>query len=216
MSFFADCLKCCGASIIALILLAATLGISVASVVLGATNLNSNCTGISQLPAYLITAGVLGIVVVLLRASELDSEDKDEKPKKESLFVQLLQLGQVCVLIWGSVILFGVERPVCDRVLFDYAFAITMTAYAFLALVILIACCGIGITSCQACINHCCGDGEDELTCECSCCGKLHSADDAAKEKTEPNRATEVVIDIPRIGIIQRVDKLQNDIDTDC
>ncbi len=43
-------------------LLAASLGISITSVVLGATNLNSNCTGISQIPAYLITTGVLGLV----------------------------------------------------------------------------------------------------------------------------------------------------------
>jgi len=209
MGCLTDCLKCCSAGFGVLILLAATLGLSVASVVLGAINLNSNCTGISQIPAYLITTGVLGIVIVLLRASDHDSaSDKDDKKKKDSLFIQLLQLGHVGVLIWGSVILFDAERPVCDRVLFDYAFAITITAYAVLALVVLIGCCAIGKVCCEACTEHCCGDGEGELTYECKCCGRICCADDATKatqaSTKNTNQTNEVVIDMPRIGTLNR------------
>lgn len=198
MGCFADCLKCFSAGIAALILLAATLGISVTSVVLGATNLNSNCTGISQIPAYLITTGVLGIVIVILWASEHDSEDKDSEKKKDSLFTQLLRLGNVGVLIWGSVILFGVERPNCDTVLFDYAFAITITAYAILALIILIGCFAMISACCRACTDHCCGDGDGELTYEFTCCGYSLCADNTTNAKKQSTTTSDdVVIEMP-------------------
>ena len=201
MGCFADCLKCCSAGIGVLILLVATLGLSITSVVLGSINLNSNCTGIEQIPAYLITTGVLGIVVVLLRANDRDSESEGEdgKKKKDSLFTQLIQLAHIGVLIWGSVILFGVERPDCDRVLFDYAFAITLTSYAILALVILIGFCAIGSVCCKAFTNHCCGDGEGELTYECKCCGRICCADDTTQASADKTKTPSVIIEMPRI-----------------
>jgi hypothetical protein len=163
-------------------LLAASLGISITSVVLGATNLNSNCTGISQIPAYLITGGVLGIVVFLLKCCDKDNEeDSDEDSKKENGFLNLIHMAQFGVLIWGSVILFGKSRPDCDTVLYDYAFAITLAAYALLALFILVGCCTFGVVFCKACAEHCCGDGEGELTYNCHCCGMLICADEITR-----------------------------------
>jgi hypothetical protein len=189
--------------------LGATLGLSITNVVLGAINLNSNCTGVSQIPAYLITSGVLGLVSVLLRASDRDSEcegDDGSEKKKESKFLQLIQLGHVGVLIWGSVILFPADRPVCDRVLFDYAFWSTVTLYIIIAVVLLICCGAIGKVFCYACINHCCGDGDGELTYECKCCGQVFCANDATQTKNNTKNAFDVVIEMPQIGTLSRGD----------
>lgn len=145
MSFSMDCFKCFSYSILLLILLAIGIGISITSIVLGATNINSNCTGYSEIPAYLITSGVLGIIAFLVRFSdnlekrESNNENNDKK-KEDSCFLQLLYLGQFGVLIWGSVILFGKHRPSCDTELFDYALAITLMVYAVLALYFLFYC----------------------------------------------------------------------------
>ena len=100
MGCLTDCLKCCSAGIGVLVILAATLGISITNIVMGATNLNSNCTGIVQIPAYLITGGVLGLVAVLVKGSDNDEEDPTEgsdgdkkKKKNNSQFLQLIQLA---------------------------------------------------------------------------------------------------------------------------
>ncbi len=214
MGCITDCLKCLSAGIGVLILLTATLGISITNVVIGAININSNCTGIDQIPAYLITTGVLGLVSVLLHASIRDSgsKDDDSEKKNDSIFLQLIQIAHFGVLIWGSVILFDTERPVCDRVLFDYAFWSTITAYIILAVLFLIFCCTISSVFCQACFDHCCGDGEGELKYECKCCGHICCSDDvtkAEKQKKEKNKSSDVVIDMncmemPRISTLDR------------
>lgn len=140
MSVLTNCIECFTKSIYLLILLTMGLGLSITSIVLGSINLYSNCTGYSQIPSYLISIGVIGVVVYLVRISDnLNKKDDDEK--KDSCFVNLLYLAQLGVLIWGSVILFGKPKPECDRVLFDYAFAITITPYAFFAFYLLVACC---------------------------------------------------------------------------
>lgn len=210
MDCLTTCLKCLSAGIGILILLGATLGISITSIVLGAINLNSNCTGISQIPAYLITTGVLGLVSVLLRASDRDSEgeDNDSEKKKNSKFLQLIQLGHFGVLIWGSVILFRADRPSCDQVLFDYAFWTTITTYIILAIIFIIFCCAMSSDCCQACTEHCCGDGDRELTYECNCCGYVLCSDDATKTKKQSTTSSEVVIEMPRIGM-QRIETLR-------
>ena len=189
MGCFADCMKCCSASIGIMVILAASLGISITSVVLGATNLNSNCTGISQIPAYLITTGVLGLVAFLVKVCDKDKEETENDKKKENGFLNLIHLAQIGVLIWGSVILFGKSRPHCDTVLYDYAFGITLASYAFLALVILFTCCTFGVVLCDACANHCCGDGDGELTYHCHCCGVTLCADDATRDKLKQAKA---------------------------
>ncbi len=183
MGCFADCMKCCGGSILVMALLAASLGISITSVVLGATNLNSNCTGISQIPAYLITTGVLGLVAFLVKCCDNDKEETEDSKKKENGFLNLIHMAQIGVLIWGSVILFDKPHRDCDTVLYDYAFAITLAAYAFLALLVLVACCTFGVVFCDACANHCCGDGDGEPTYECKCCGRILCADDVTRDK---------------------------------
>jgi hypothetical protein len=170
-------------------LLAASLGISITSVVLGATNLNSNCTGISQLPAYLITSGVLGIVAFLLHSSDKNEEETEDGKKKDSAALNLVRLASLGVLIWGSVILFDAEKPTCDRVLYDYAFAVLLTAYAFLAVFVLITCCTFSVVFCDACANHCCCDGDGELTYHCHCCGLTLCADDATRAKVKQAKA---------------------------
>lgn len=189
MGCFADCMKCCSASIGIMALLAASLGISITSVVLGATNLNSNCTGISQIPAYLITKGVLGLVAFLVKCCDKDKTETEDDKKKENGFLNLIHMAQIGVLIWGSVILFDKFRPDCDTVLYDYAFAITLAAYAFLALFILFTCCTSGVVFCDACANHCCGDGEGKLTYHCHCCGVTLCADDATHDKLKQANA---------------------------
>ena len=218
MGCLTDCLKCCTAGLGVLILLAATLGISITNIVIGATNLNSNCTGIEQIPAYLITSGVLGLIAVLVKGSDNDEEDnggEDGAAKKlqkqiqiANLFYLLIQLASVGVQIWGSVILFNVDRPECDRVLYDYAFAVNITTYALLAMILLIYCCAFGVVCCEACANKCCGDGEGECKYHCTCCGRICSADDvtnanlrSAKEAAQQQIKTtpSVVIEMPPI-----------------
>lgn len=212
------CLKCFSVGIGVLILLGATLGISITSIVLGAINLNSNCTGVAQIPAYLITTGVLGLVTVLLRASDSDSESEndcedDGEKKKDSKFLQLIHLGHFGVLIWGSVILFGADRPDCDRVLFDYAFWSTITVYIILALFLLFCCCAMSAVCCQSCVNNCCGDGDGHLKYECKCCGVVLCADNVTKAEKQTTTTSEVVIEMPSIGM-PRVGKL--DRGTEC
>ena len=137
MGFSTDCLKCCSYSILLLVLLGIGIGLSITSIVLGTININSNCTGYSQIPAYLITTGVLGVIAFLVGFSDnLDKEKKDD-----SCFLQLIYLAHFGVVIWGAVILFGKDRPNCDRVLFDYAYAITLTTYVIVAIFILFYCC---------------------------------------------------------------------------
>jgi hypothetical protein len=140
MSFLTDCIKCFAGSVYLLILLSFGIGLSITSIVLGSININSNCTGYSQIPSYLISIGVIGVVMFLVKISDNLNKKEDEE-KKDSCFVNLLYLAQLGVLIWGSVILFGKPKPDCDRVLFDYAFAITITPYAFFVFYLLIACC---------------------------------------------------------------------------
>lgn len=193
MGCFTDCMKCCGGSILVMALLAASLGISITSVVLGATNLNSNCTGISQIPAYLITTGVLGLVAFLVKCCDKDKEDNEDS-KKENGFLNLIHMAQFGVLIWGSVILFDKPHNDCDTVLYDYAFAITLAAYAFLALLVLVACCTFSSVFCKACVNHCCGDGEGKLTYDCRCCGMLLCADDATRANYNNAKSTAATI----------------------
>jgi len=207
-------MKCCTAGLGVLILLATTLGISITNIVLGATNLNSNCTGIDQIPAYLITGGVLGLVAALVKGSDNDKEDtegsesEEKKKKKSSQFSQLIQLASFGVQIWGSVILFNVDRPECDRVLYDYAFAVNITAYAILAVLLVISCFAFGVVCCEACADKCCGDGEGECKYHCTCCGrtccaddvteaKLHSAKESAKQRK--NTTPSVVNEMPPI-----------------
>ena len=216
MDCFTTCLKCLSAGLGMLILLGATLGISITSIILGAINLNSNCTGVSQLPAYLITTGVLGLVSVLLRASDRDrqvenDDENDGENKKDSKFLQLIQLGHFGILIWGSVILFRADRPVCDQVLFDYAFWCTITAYIFLAIFVLIFCCAISSTCCNACTEHCCRDGE--LKYECKCCGNVLCADYETKVKKQTTNTLEVIIEMPRVEM-PRVETLNRG--TEC
>ena len=142
MSFTMDCFKCFSYGILLLVLLAIGIGIGITSIVLGATNINSNCTGYSEITAYLITSGVLGTVAFLVRFSDNLEKRKDgDKKKEDSCFLNLLYLAQLGVIIWGSVILFGKHRPDCDTVLFDYALAITLITYAVLALYVLFFCC---------------------------------------------------------------------------
>ncbi len=140
MSVLTNCIECFTKSMYLLILLTMGVGLSVTSIVLGSINLYSNCTGYSQIPSYLISIGVIGVVMFLVKISDNLNKKEDEE-KKDSCFVNLLYLAQLGVLIWGSVILFGKPKPECDRVLFDYAFAITITPYAFFAFYLLIGCC---------------------------------------------------------------------------
>ena len=218
MGCLTDCLKCCTAGLGVLILLAATLGISITNIVLGATNLNSNCTGIDQIPVYLITSGVLGLVAVLVKGSDNDNADtteggdgdkKKKKQKKSSQFLQLIQLASLGVQIWGSVILYNVDRPECDRVLYDYAFAFNITAYAILAVILLISCCAFSVICCEACADKCCGDGEGECKYHCTCCGQTCCADDMTNAELhstkqvlaqqQTNTTPSVVIEMPPI-----------------
>ena len=215
MGCLTDCLKCCSAGIGVLVILAATLGISITNIVMGATNLNSNCTGIDQIPAYLITSGVLGLVAVLVKGSDNDEEDPTEgsdgdkkKKKNNSQFYQLIQLASLGVQIWGSIILYNVDRPDCDRVLYDYAFAVNITAYAILAVILLISCCAFSVICCEACADKCCGDGEGECKYHCTCCGRTCCADDVTKAKLrsakefaqqQTNTTPSVVIEMPPI-----------------
>ena len=220
MGCLTDCLKCCSAGIGVLVILAATLGISITNIVLGATNLNSNCTGIKQIPAYLITSGVLGLVAVLVRGSNNDEEDANgsdgdnKKKKQNNQFLQLIQLASLGVLIWGSVILFGADRPECDRVLYDYAFAVNITSYALLAVFLLISCCAFSVICCEACADNCCGDGEGECKYHCTCCGrtccaddvtnaKLRSAKEFAQKQPQTNTIPSVVIEMPPLKNIE-------------
>ena len=212
MGCFTDCMKCCSAGLGVLILLGATLGISITNIVMGATNLNSNCTGIEQIPAYLITSGVLGLVAVLVRDSDNDKEDTEggegdaKKKKQSSQFCRLIRWASVGVLIWGSIILFGADRPECDRVLYDYAFAVNITAYALLAVLLLISCFAFGVVCCEACADKCCGDGESECKYHCTFCGRTCCADDATNTKLcsakefaqqQTNTTSNVVIEMP-------------------
>ena len=196
-----------------LILLAATLGISITNIVIGATNLNSNCTGIDTIPAYLITSGVLGLVIVLIKGSDNDEEDdadgKDEGAAKKSqkqmqitnLFYLLIQLASIGVQIWGSVILFNINRPECDLVLYDYAIAVNITTYALLAMILIIYCCAFGVVCCEACANKCCGDGDGECKYQCTCCNRICCADDA----TNSNLQSEQLQHQPQTNTIPNV-----------
>ena len=221
MGCFIDCMKCCTAGFGMLVILGATLGISITNIVIGANNLNSNCTGIEQIPAYLITSGVLSLVAVLVKGSDNDEEDgneegdeKNEKTQnqkqkqKTNQFYQLIQLASIGVQIWGSVILFNVDRPKCDRVLYDYAFAVNITAYVLLAMLLLIYSCVFSVICCEACANKCCGDEDGEWKYHCTCCGRICCADDATRAnlrsekesaQKQSNTTPSVVIEMPPI-----------------
>ena len=149
MSTFEYCLECCSYSIVLLVGLTATLGLSITSVVIGATNLYSNCTGYSQIPEYLITSGVLGIVAFILRCSD-NLLKKSEEKEEDSCFSQLIYLAHFGVVNWGSVILFGKDTPDCDTVMFNYALAINLTTYAILILYIIFYCCSCCIVLCES------------------------------------------------------------------
>lgn len=141
-----------------LIIVSATLGLSITSVVIGAINLYSNCTGYSQIPEYLITTGVLGIVAFLVRFSNNLSNKKEknteQKEDDDSCFLQLIYFVHVGVVIWGSVILFGKDKPACDTVMFNYALSINLTTYALLTLYILFYCCTCFVVWCDSCTTE--------------------------------------------------------------
>jgi hypothetical protein len=142
-----DCvINCCACSIgtiLILLLLALEFGISIASIVIGSLNINSNCTGITNLPIYLIVSGSIGLLIVPI--SPKNKENKNENDN--NTFLNLLHFSSVGVLIWGAVMLFGVSKPDCDTQLFNYAYAVTVIPFVFFGFIIFAMCC-LGVSSC--------------------------------------------------------------------
>ena len=63
-----------------------------------------------------------------------NKENKDTCSMCHSKLLNLFYFVQVCVLIWGAVILFNKSRPSCDTTMFDFAFAITLASYIICAI----------------------------------------------------------------------------------
>lgn len=179
MSTSTNYLRCFCAFFLVVIVLVGSYGLSITSIVLGAININSNCSGIKHLAVYLITIGALGITNSILHASRYrkiqktpaksriitatanNTTTEDTEDTKDSTLFDLIQIACAGVFIWGAVIVFGSERPSCDRVMYDFAFAVIILDFAVIGIYILFAI--FKITS----------------ICDCkfACCGKIQSYD---------------------------------------
>ena len=144
-----NCFECFKICMITMIIICITFSISITSIVLGVININSireanDCSGYSQIPVYLIITGVIGLIVNILNMlKKKDKENKDTCVMCHSKLLNLFYFVQVCVLIWGAVILFNKPRPSCATVMFDFAFAITLAAYVIFAIMCVVCVCVI-------------------------------------------------------------------------